>query len=228
MINVRLHERLLELPLFQGMSRNDLEQVISNTKFRQLSYTENKTVINEGDACSKLYFLLEGSVSSTGNADDKGYSITETFSAPDILQPERIFGLTQRYTRTFKTMTKCTFICLGKMEALILSDNYEIFRLNLLNIICTQSQRLTRFPWRTKPKDIRHKIARFVETRCMRPVSEKTMRIKMERLSNEIGESRLNVSRELNRMKNEGIISLKRGEIHIKALEKLIMQTSEP
>ena len=109
------------------------------------------------------------------------------------------------------------------METLALAENYEIFRLNLLNIICTKSQRLTRYPWRTQPKDIRHKIVRFVETRCLRPAGEKTVRIKMERLADEISESRLNVSRELNAMHAEGVISLKRGEIHINALERLIM-----
>lgn len=38
----------------------------------------------------------------------------------------------------------------------------------------------------------------------------------------EINESRLNTSRELNSMAAEGVISLKRGEIHIYALEKTI------
>lgn len=222
MVNFRLYERLLELPLFQGMSRNDLEEAISSIKYRNLSFSRNKTVAGEDDVCDKLYFLLSGSVSATGYADDRGYSITETLTAPDILQPERIFGLTQRFTRTFRTRGECSFICIGKHEAMMLSDKYEIFRLNLLNIICTKSQRLTRYPWKTKPQSIRSKIVRFIEMRCLRPAGEKTVRIKMERLSDEINESRLNVSRELNAMKDEGIITLRRGEIQVHALEKLI------
>lgn len=222
MPTVKLHERLLELPLFQGMSKNDLEEVVESTKFNNLSYSRGKIVVDEDDICDKLFFLVKGSIYAIGNADDHGYSITETFSAPEILQPERIFGLTQRYTRTFKTKTDCTFISLGKMETLELADRYEIFRLNMLNIICTKSQRLTRYPWRTQPKDIRHKIARFIEARCLRPAGEKIVNIKMERLSEEIGESRLNVSKELNTMNKEGVISLRRGEIYISALERII------
>lgn len=216
------YERLLELPLFQGMSRNDLEQVTATTRFRNMAYARGKTIVSEGDTCDKLVFLIKGTASATGHADDNGYSITETFSAPDILQPERLFGLTQRYTRTFRTVTDCALISLGKMEALALAEKYEIFRLNLLNIICTQSQRLTRFPWRTSPTDIRHKIARFIETRCLRPAGAKTVRIKMERLAEEINESRLKVSRTLNGMADEGVISLRRGEIQVFALEKII------
>ena len=222
MSHALLNERLLELPLFQGMSKGDIEEVVSSTKFVHRSYAKGKTIINEDDTCDSLYFLIKGTISATSYADDNGYSITETFTAPEIVQPERIFGLTQRYTCTIKSLTDCTFISLGKMETLTLADRYEIFRLNLLNMICTKSQRLTRFPWRTQPKDIRHKIARFVETRCLKPAGEKTVHIKMERLSDEINESRLNVSRELNTMNNEKIIALRRGEIQIFALEKII------
>lgn len=222
MVNFKLYERLLELPLFQGMSRNDLEEAVASIKYRTLTFSKDKVVAGEGDACDKLLFLLDGSVSATGRADDNGYSITETLSAPDILQPERIFGLTQRFSRTFKTIGECSFICICKPEAMVLSDRYEIFRLNLLNIICTKSQRITRYPWKTNPQQIRHKIARFIETRSLRPAGEKTVRIKMERLSDEISESRLNVSRELNAMHKEGIITLRRGEIHVAALEKMV------
>lgn len=218
-----LHDRLLELPLFQGMSRNDLRQVIDDIKFRSISYLKGKTIVSENEPCDRLFFLVNGVISTTCHADDNGYAITETFSAPDILQPERIFGLTQRYTRTFKSVTDTAFICITKQDVLALSDRYEIFRLNLLNIVCTQSQRLARIPWHTIPIDIRHKIARFIHIRCLRPAGTKTVKIKMERLAHEISESRLNVSQELNAMKREGIITLRRGEIHIEALERLIM-----
>ena len=174
----------------------------------------------------RLLFLIDGIIDATGRADDNGYSITERLHAPGILQPERIFGLTQRFTRTFMAAGNCRFISLDKIDALALADSYEIFRLNLLNIVCTKSQRLTRYPWRIQPKDIRSKIVRFIEARSLRPAGEKTMTITMERLGLELGESRLNVSRELNAMDNEGAISLRRGRIHIAALERLINTTT--
>jgi len=218
-----LHERLLELPLFQGMSRNDLQQVIADTHFSQPSYAKGKTIVSEGEPCDRLFFLVDGTICTIRHADDNGYVITETMQSPDVLQPERIFGLTQRFTRTFCCLSDCTFICISKQDALALADSYQIFRLNLLNIICTQSQRLARTPWRTKPQDIRHKIVRFIAERCLRPAGKKTVSIKMERLAHEISESRLNVSRELNAMHREGLIVLRRGEICVEALEKLIM-----
>ncbi len=219
-----IHERLLGLPLFQGMSRGDLESAMAQAKFTALTVAKGRTVAREDDACLEFYFLTRGTLSSTKRADDGGYHVTETVQAPDVLQPERIFGLTQRYTRTFRTVTECDLISLGKAEMLMLSDRFQIFRLNLLNMISTRSQRLVLLPWRTKPRTVRHKIVRFIEDRCARPAGEKTLGIKMERLAWEIGESRLNVSRELNAMDSEGLLSISRGCIHVPALERLIRQ----
>jgi len=220
-----IYNRLLELPLFQGMSRGDLETVAEHTRFNIVNIAEGRAVVRDGDTCNSLVFLMRGTMCAESVSDDRKYCLAEEIQAPDLIQPERLFGLTQRYTRTFRAATDCEFLCISKQEAMRLSHKFEIFRLNLLNILCTQTQKTARNPWRKHPQDIRGKIARFIETRCSRPAGKKTLYIKMEQLGQEINESRLNVSRELNAMNSEGVISLKRGEIYVPALERLLMQS---
>ena len=210
------------LPLFQGMSSNDMTSVAGKTKFAFHRVAKGKKVVSEGDPCQNLFFLLDGSMQVTSRADDNSYSMVEEMSAPDVIQPERIFGLTQRYSKTFTALTECRLIGISKAEVLRLSEEHMIFQLNLLNIISTQSQRITHQPWRVRPQGIRNKIIRFVETHSMRPAGEKTLYIKMETLATLIAESRLNVSKELNAMHQEGLINITRGIIHIPALEKLM------
>lgn len=210
------------LPLFQGMSSTDLTSVAGKTKFAFHRVAKGKKVVSEGDQCQNLFFLLEGSLQVTSWADDNSYSMVEEMTAPDVIQPERIFGLTQRYSKTFTALTECRLIGISKAEVLRLSEEHMIFQLNLLNIISTQSQRITHQPWRVRPQGIRNKIIRFVETHSMRPAGEKTLYIKMETLATLIAESRLNVSKELNAMHQEGLINITRGIIHIPALEKLM------
>jgi CRP-like cAMP-binding protein len=204
------------------MSSTDLTSVAGKTKFAFHRVAKGKKVVSEGDQCQNLFFLLEGSLQVTSWADDNSYSMVEEMTAPDVIQPERIFGLTQRYTKTFTALTECRLIGISKAEVLRLSEEHMIFQLNLLNIISTQSQRITHQPWRVRPQGIRNKIIRFVETHSMRPAGEKTLYIKMETLATLIAESRLNVSKELNAMHQEGLINITRGIIHIPALEKLM------
>lgn len=222
MVLSAIYEKLLELPLFQGMGHNDLNQVVAHTKFGFLKIARNKTVVNEGDACKHIYFLTSGSVKVESRADDGSYVLIEKMTAPDVIQPDRIFGLTQCFTKTFTTLEECSILRIDKQQVLKLIADQEIFRLNLLNIISTQSQRISHQPWRQPATTIRQKIIRFVESRSIRPAGPKTLHIKMEDMARLIAESRLNLSRELNQMNKEGIIQITRGEIHIPALENII------
>lgn len=217
-----LFERLLELPLFQGMSHNDLNTIVGQTKFGFHKVQRGKILIREGEACEHIYLLTSGKLCSLTQADDNSYSLEETIHAPAILQAERIFGLTQRYTKTFTAIEDSNLISINKQEVLRLSEQNFIFRLNLLNIISTHSQRADHQPWRIPPQSIRSKIIRFVESRSLRPAGTKTLHIKMETLASYIAESRLNVSHELRQMQRNGEIECTRGVIHIPALEQLI------
>lgn len=215
-------DRLAEFPLFLGMSGADLDDVLATTKFGFSRYASGKTVAAEDSLCTRLLILAEGSLSVESRAYDNGYVLTERTDACDILQPECFFGLTQRYTRTFTALTECCVASLEKADVMRLTEKHVIFRLNLMNNICTSAQKAARTPWRGKPQDIRGKIFRFIEVRCMRPAGGKLLRITMERLAHEIGESRLNVSRELNALHAAGMVRLRRGEIQVPALERLI------
>ena len=212
---------LSALPLFQGMSINHLHEASMQINIATITVPPRKTVLHSGDLADKLLFLAHGSVTATRLADDGGYAVSEVLTAPDVLQPECIFGLTQRFTHTIVARTPCTFVRISKPHILRLAGSYEIFRINLLNITCTKAQRSGRIPWRTIPTDIRGKIAHFAQEHCLRPAGEKTLHIKMQRLADEIGESRLNVSKTLRQMQQEGVIALRREEIHIPAMEMI-------
>ncbi len=218
---MRFTDQLLELPLLQGMSRSDINEVIAHTKLGFHKVLQGKNVIAEGDPCTHLYLLIKGKLRAASFADDRSYAIYDYMSAPNILQPECIFGMTQRFTKTFNACTECHFIRLEKSEVMRLSTEHEIFRMNLLNIICTQSQRAGRMPWRVPAEGIRNKIIRFVEYRSIRPAGRKELVIRMEDLARMLNESRLNISRELRKMKKEGLIEQGRGRFIIYALEKL-------
>lgn len=218
----QLSEKLLTLPLFQGMSQDDLSQIVGQTKFGFHQFAERKVVLAEGTPCEGFMFLLNGTLSVESIADDHGYRLVEELSKPTVLQPEHLFGLHQRYTRSFTAKTACHFLTLDKNEVIRLADEFIIFRLNMLNIISTVSQKQSRRPWHVAPQTLPQRIARFIEERCLQPTGEKELYIKMPRLADELNDSRLDISRALNTMQADGLLQLSRGKIHISALELLL------
>lgn len=218
----RLYNNLLALPLFLGMSRKDLQEVAGKTVFDFRKYQDGEIIVQNGDPCHDLYFLLNGEMTVITESDDYCYRIEEKICAPEIFQPEQIFGLIQRFTHTYIAKNNCSIMRISKKGVMKLSDDYEICRLNLLNLISTLTQKATRRAYRVPPKTLIERITRFFESHCFRPAGEKTFYIKMTRIAEELNDSRLDISKALNQMQSLNLLQLHRGRIYIPALEKLI------
>ena len=76
--------------------------------------------------------------------------------------------------------------------------------------------------WNYTPTSIKGRIAQFIGMRCNSINGRKSVQIKMERLADILCETRLNVSKALNELQGEGYIELRRKEIIIPSLKRLI------
>lgn len=222
MAALQIYDKLLQFPLFQGMSRDDLELVAGHTRFGFTKVMQGKTVVKEGVPCTHLFFLISGTIRVESRSDDRSYRVVEQMQAPYILQPEAIFGYNQRYTQTITAQTDTSFITIDKEEVVRLSEDFLVFRLNLLNIFATQAQKLSHQPWRQCPSSLRERIIRFLVLHCIYPAGPKVFHILMNQLADELNDSRLNVSRALNKMQHDGLLTLYRGRIEIASLERLL------
>ena len=180
-------------------------------------------IVKEGDVCDHLIFLTTGSLSVDTVSDNHTCRVCEVVNAPYVIQPEQLFGLTQRYTSTFKTLTDCSFITIDKQEVLLLLETQLVFRLNMLNSLAADSQRLRHRAWRSAPQSLRDRITRFFFSHCLDPAGPKTFYILMTQLAAELNDSRLDISRALNAMQAEGLLTLHRGRIQVPMLERLLM-----
>ncbi len=223
MATLQIYEKLILFPLFQGMSRDDLEQVAGHTRFGFSKFAPGATIVAEGDDCRQLYFLVSGTLRVETMSDDRGYTVVEQLEAPVILQPEVVFGYTQRYSHTYIAQTDASFITVGKDEVLRLSEDFLVFRLNLLNMFATQTQKSSRLLWQHVPASLEDRIVRFFAQHCIYPAGPKVFYILMNRLAEELNDSRLNVSRALNALQRDEKIVLRRGRVEIPLMERLLM-----
>lgn len=222
MATIQLYDKLLQFSLFQGMSHNELMQVVAHTKFDFAKVDEGKKIVKEGDKCQHFIFVTDGIVKTETISDDHSYTFVEYISAPFLIQPEQLFGLSQRYSSTFTAETKANIIKIDKKEVMNLGDRFLVFRLNMLNLFTSQTHKLQRTAWQHQPSDLRKRIIRFIVSHSQHPAGKKTIYILMERLANELNDSRLDISHALNSLQDQGVIILKRGRIEIPSLETLI------
>jgi len=221
-MSLQLYDHLLRFQLFQGLSRSELLQMAGNTKFGFQKESAGKVVVKADAPCRQLLLLVSGTLRLTTASADGAYSLTEQVSAPWMLQPEALFGATPRYSATVAAATPCHFISLAKDEVLRLFDDFLIIRLNLLNIFSTMAQKRSLQQWRPAPQELRQRFFRFLLDHSTYPAGPKELHILMTRLAQELGDSRLNVSRMLNQLQADGMLQLHRGRISISSFEKMV------
>lgn len=212
---------LLQLPLFMGMASDDLQQIVAHTKFDFFKRPAGTRVINESDRCESVIILTHGSLLLENHSADHGYTVRETVHAPYIIQIERLFGLTQRYTATFTTLTPCNFMSISKREMMFLFEQFDVFRINYLNLLAAKTQKAQSRLWHPAISDLRSRVIHFLVSHCTIPTGPKEFSILMTRLAIEVNASRLDVSRVLNALRSEGLLQLRRGKILIPELRNL-------
>lgn len=222
MVSLQLYDQLLQFPLFQGMSRDDLAQVAGHTRFDFQKQPPQRVIVSDGEPCTHLYFQLSGTVAVESAAAGRGYVVSEQLAAPYILQPEAIFGYHQCYTHTFRAVDSVSLLRLDRQEVVRLSDQFLVFRINLLNMFATQTQKRSWQLWQNPPQSLSERIVRFLASHCLQPTGPKTFHILMTRLAAEVGDSRLDVSHALNSLQDEGLLTLHRGRIEIPQMEQLL------
>lgn len=220
--NLQIYKLLQQFPLFQGMSSNDLQHVTAHTKFDFRKYQAGSVVYKVGETCENLFLLIQGSVSIITSNDNRQLTVEEKIKAPYMPQLERLFGINRQFSNTMKAVTDINVVIIDKQEVNSLAEELLVFRLNLLNQLAYQAQRLVSRRWHQQPSGLRRRIVRFFIDHCERPAGEKVFTMTMNTLAHELNDSRLDVSKALNEMQDDSVIELRRGRIIIPALEKIV------
>ncbi len=218
------HKRLLLLPLFQGISRDDFLEIVTHVPFHFRREAEGRSLIEAGDTCQSLIFLMQGTLHTCRESEDRSYSICEWINAPTVLQPEHLFGLSTCYSRSFRAATEVQLLEIPKRDIISVMFLYPIFRINYLNLLSGKVQRLRHRLWASNPDDITSRFVAFLANRTVHPAGRKELHIRMQRLAEELSITRLRCSRMLNALQREGLISLSRQRIEIPAFEKLLQR----
>lgn len=221
-----MYDKLLQLPLFQGLCQDDFTAILEKVKLEFTKYNAGQCFARQNKPCNKLIFILQGVIRSESVDKEHNYVLYEVFDSPQIIEPYSLFGMFPQYTASYYAQTEVSTVSIHKSYILSELNRYEIFQLNYLNAISNRAQNVYRKLWNTHIGNTAEKIVNFLQLRCTRSAGEKTLHIKMEDLAALIDDTRINVSKVLNRYQEEGLIQLRRKEIHIPALEKLIQQNT--
>ena len=121
-----MYDTLLQLPLFQGLAKNDFTSILDKVKIHFLKRKAGDTVALGGEDCRELVFLLNGSLVSKTSDRDELYTFYEAINAPFLIEPYSLFGWSTKYVSTYTALTACNLVTIEKAYLLSELNNYEI------------------------------------------------------------------------------------------------------
>lgn len=212
----KLYETLLQLPIFQGITLFDFNDLMGKLKWHFDKHRPGETIVKAGERCDKVICVLSGSTSQTTESSTKLFTVTEYNSRPFILEPYSLFGLDYTYNSTFSAITEVTTSSFTKLSFLTIVNDFLICRLNMINLFSLRNQFLYGKLWNDSvDTDFQSRIIRFILQHCETAEGKKMLRIKLYDFANLICASHVNTSLALNRMEKENLVKLGRMSIVI-------------
>lgn len=213
---------LLKLPLFQGLSQEDFTNILGRVKLHFIKYKAEDTIVKSNSPCHGLIFLLKGEVDAQTTPPSQLFTYIETIKTPYLIEPEALFGMNPNFVSTYIAKTEVSVMKIDKILVLKELLKYDVFRLNYVNSVSNRAQSVHNRLWRPPSGGTPNKIIHFMLTYAEKLEGEKTILIKMEDLAEILDDTRLNVSRVLNGLQQQGLVELRRKTIHIPEISKLI------
>ncbi len=215
-------EKMQMLPLLQGLTLQDFNELIVNMKLDFRQHDEGDTIANQGDRCNMLVYIIGGTFEAEYHDTKRALIISETCNdTPHLIEPYNLFGVKRTYERTYTFATEGATFCISREFFMAKMLANPIIRSNYINFLCNELRKSYTQLQTNHHNDIEHKMIAALQSYCLFPKGEKTMRMTMNDLAYMIDETRLNVSNTLNKWKDDDLIELRRFGFTIKDMAVL-------
>lgn len=154
-----MFETIKSLPLFRGISDEQLLNVLGKCKMHFQTVSAGKVVLNAGEVCANLTFLMSGIVRATFTSIDGRLSLSQSIKGPDVLFPHYLFGLTTARPATVRSVSEVVLLHVPKNDLLKLLAKSDVALLNFLNTLCGSAQRAFRDVLNSTGGDLRRRLA---------------------------------------------------------------------
>lgn len=217
-----MFEKLMELPLFRGVSHMRMSQLVGETKFHFLKYPPNETIIRAGDPCDHLTFVISGSVRCTIVNANGRFAVGQTLTAPAVISPDFLFGKYTDYPCTVSAIDTVGILKIAKSDynRILFSD--EVFMFNYLNMLSANAQKALEGILSLTTGDIDERIAFWIGALTQAGSTDIRLSCRKRDLCSLFGVQRTAFESGLSLMKERGLLDYTAQELLINDRRRLL------
>lgn len=217
-----MYEILMALPLFNGVSYSKLSEVVGNTKFHFLKYLEGETIVEAGQPCSHIKFLISGSARVSIENSDGRFRISQTLTRPDVIAPDYLFGRATNYPCTAVALESAGILQISKPDYVKLLHSEPVFLFNFLNMLSVNAQKAVDGVLALTTGSLEERIAFWIIALTQRGGSDIVLTCRQRDLYSLFGVQRSSFLATLDGMKSRGLIDYSQSEIRIRSRQDMI------
>lgn len=198
---------LKNIDLFKDLSFEELNYFFTKDLYEITNYKKNSVIYFQNEKCTRFDIILKGTI-LVQEIDSKGNVLTiSDFTVGEVLGGNLLFSYTNIYPMTVLAKADATILHIKKDLILKLCQINVVFLNNFLKSISDKTLILADKIKSLSMKTIRECIIDFL---IYESFSQNSRRIKLDytkkELSEKFGIQRPSLSRELNKMRKEGLI----------------------
>lgn len=205
----------MQLPLFQGVSPQQLSALVEKMPFHFLKYRDGEPIIAEGDTCTHIRFVVSGSVRVQMKFRHLQVQVSQTLDAPNVLAPDYLFGLDTTYPFTVTARGECGIMQLLKADYVRVVQSDKVFLFNILNYLSRNSQRFATGLLDIKHGSVIERIALIIAV----VTSQQSQDVQFDFLQKDfctlLGTQRTTLIHALDDLKQEGLIDYDTTQINV-------------
>lgn len=210
-----MYEKLMELPLLQGVSRDKLSELIEKTPFHFVKYTQGQQVTVANDVCTHIKFIISGDVRVDIASSNRRVVVSETLSGPNVIGADYLFGRNTFYPFNATALTDCGILQILKSDFINILMSDKVFMFNMLNMLSRNSQKSTFGIMALSSGSIAERLAFIITSLTQQGSKDIKVTYKQKDLCSILGVQRSSLINALKKMSDEDVIDFTLTEISV-------------
>lgn len=212
-------DKVCKLPMMGVFTREEIQEWLTTGDLRLVSYKANAVVHLEGETCTKLEVVVSGEVVVDRIDQDGGILSISRFREEDVLGASLLFASDPNYILTVSTVKDTELLEISKNSIMKLCNSHPQFLEMVLQMISNHASLLGKKLKNHVERSLREKICAYLKLQEQRQNSDIIeLRESKKALAERFGVQRTSLSRELKKMKDDGMIDYDARTIKILSL----------
>lgn len=209
-------EKIKKNDFFNDIDEDKVKTIISELCYISKKYSKGQIISNEGEECNSLGLVIDGSIEIQRIYSSGKYIVLKRMEAGEVFGEAIIFSKRNEYPATIIASTDSVIAYLKKEDIIKLCINEEVILKNFITLLSDKIFVLNRKIKTISFKSIRQKVVNFILEQVSGQKSTMVkLKLNKEQIASLLGIPRPSFSRELMKLRDEGIIEFDKNIINV-------------